>query len=493
MNEKVSVKVNNDKLTVSKGTVLSSFVNTDMPCGRHGNCGKCKVYASGKLSDITKKEREFLTADEIKSGMRLACYTSVLGECEIFTLSQSNERIVTDSKKANCNLPIFKEYGAAIDIGTTTVAAVLYDTKGNTVATASALNPQSIYGADVISRIEAALGGKADDIARIIQEKIKELTYELAKAAGISTKSIDGVVITANTVMLYLLTATDTRPLSQFPFELTRRFGEYLNPQDIGLDNLSSDAVCYLPPVISAFIGADTVCALLGVNDSDNFLLADIGTNGEIVLVKDGKKTACSTAAGPAFEGAGIEMGMRAKSGAIDKVYVVNGALFAHVLENAKPQGICGSGLVDAIACLLKTEELDESGYLESDVFIAPPVKITPADIRKLQLAKAAVRAATETLIGEHGISANELDCIYIAGGFGSYLDPDNVMTIGLLPRVAKDKIKFLGNAAIGGASMLLLDKTLIDSMQTIKDSIKTLDLATNPAFTDNYMKYMLF
>lgn len=493
MNKKVTLKVDNKEYTVLKGTVLSSFIKTDMPCGGHGNCGKCRIYASGEISEMTERERTFLTDDEIKNGIRLACFTKALGECEIFTLSQSDTKVVTDIGSVKSLLPVFKNYGIAVDVGTTTVAMALYDTSGNTVATAGDLNPQSIHGADVISRIGAALDGKAKELAELIRGKISGLTQMLCKKAKISTKEIDGAVITGNTVMLYLLTKTDTRPLSHFPFEITKNFGEYAKPTDIGLDCICPEAVCYLPPVISAFIGADTVCALLTAGREKRFLLADIGTNGEIVLFKDNKKYACSTAAGPAFEGAGIEMGMRAKDGAVDKVSIVNGNLFAHVLGNGKAEGICGSGLVDAVACLLMTGELDETGYLEDDVYITPHVKITPADIRKLQLAKGAIRAGIETLITECGIKANELDCIYIAGGFGSFLDHDSVMTIGLLPRIEKRKIKFLGNAALGGASMLLLNKSLIDSAKALTESINTVELATSPVFTDNYMKYMMF
>ena len=218
-------------------------------------------------------------------------------------------------------------------------------------------------------------------------------------------------------------------------------------------------------------------------------MLADIGTNGEMVLSADGIDFACSTAAGPAFEGAGIEMGMRAMDGAIDRVTLVNGKLFAHVIGQKEAVGICGSGLIDAVSCLLKTEEIEDSGYLEDDAVIDGSVRLTPKDVRAVQLAKSAVRAGIETLLARCKKTASQLDKIYIAGGFGSYLDIDSVITIGLLPRVDKNKVEFLGNAALGGAAAMLLDKTLTQSRR----KLQVIELANDPDFTQNYMDCMFF
>ena len=493
MNKNITVKVNGIPYTVYEGTVLSSFVKTDMPCGSHGKCGKCKVKVFGHVSELSQKEREVLTEEELRDGVRLACRTKVMGECSITTFDTADTQVLTDAKRSAATHPMFTRYGIAVDVGTTTVAAALYDTNGSVISTEGALNPQSKYGADVISRIEAALGGHADDLKALICDKISEIVKSLLQKCNVGRCDVDALVITGNTAMLHLLTGTDTEPLSHAPFKAKRLFGEYVNIAALGIDGLADGAVCYLPPCIGSFVGADTLCALLTVKKEGTFLLTDIGTNGEIVLFKDGNITACSTAAGPAFEGAGIKMGMRANNGAVDKVSIVNGRLFAHVIGDTEPVGICGSGLIDAVSCLLKTEELDETGYLENDVVILPPVVITPEDIRMVQLAKSAVRAGIQTLITKHGTTAKALEKIYVAGGFGHHLDIENVMTVGLLPRIPKSRVEFIGNAALTGAGILLTDKTLHKECEELAKNTLTAELATDPIFTENYIEYMMF
>ena len=226
---------------------------------------------------------------------------------------------------------------------------------------------------------------------------------------------------------MHLLTETDVEPLSRAPFHVERLFGEVLRADALGLTALQGDASVYLPACIAAFVGADTVCALLASDICETgktVLLADIGTNGEMALVHQGTLTVCSTAAGPAFEGVGISMGMRGAIGAIDRVRVENGALVAHVIGEGAPIGICGSGLVDTIACLLETEMVDETGYMEDDeVQIAAPVVLTQQDVRMVQLAKSAICAGLQTLLKTAGIDVSEVESLVLAGGFGSYLD----------------------------------------------------------------------
>ena len=203
---------------------------------------------------------------------------------------------------------------------------------------------------------------------------------------------------------------------------------------------------------------------------------------------------ACSTAAGPAFEGAGISMGMAGKVGAIDHVTLVNGALYAHVIGNEKPIGICGSGIVDAISCLLMTGELDETGRLEDgDAVISDKVVLTQEDIRKIQLAKSAIHAGIQTLIHASNIDISEIGSLIIAGGFGSYLDSRSAVNIGLLPYELKDKIRVIGNAALTGASMLLLNRSLRFETAKFVSEVTVTELSGNPLFADEYMERMMF
>jgi uncharacterized 2Fe-2S/4Fe-4S cluster protein (DUF4445 family) len=499
MSNTATVKLNGKYVTAERGNRLSSVIHGELPCGGHGKCGKCKVYAKGALSPLSETELLHLTSEEISSGIRLACLTSILGDCEVNEIKRTSDaQIITNGEADLDSLdPSFSKYGAAIDIGTTTLAAKLFDPKGRLLSEASALNPQSAFGADVISRIEASLKGSGPALAELIVNALDEMLNELSDKASIDPRDIDAAVITGNTAMLHLLTNTSPEPLSHAPFAAERLFGEILSAKELGLCSLSDNASIYLPPCIAAFVGADTVCAILasGMCGSDNTsLLTDIGTNGEMALLRNGELHVCSTAAGPAFEGVGISMGMRGGVGAIDKVMLQNGMPFAHVIGNVPPVGICGSGLVDAIACLLMNETLDETGYLDDDTAeIANPVVITQQDVRMVQLAKSAICAGIRTLLHKSGINAEDISAFYLAGGFGSYLDIKNAGRIGLIPEELTDKVKVIGNAALTGAAMLLLDKDLRGKARSITENVKVADLATDPFFAEEYMTGMLF
>ena len=495
--ENAVLTVNGKKIEVKKGSLLSDALSQEKPCGGKGSCGKCKVTAHGDLSPLSAAEVRLLTKEELVSGIRLACLTHILGDCEITIDGAGKDVILTDGSLGKLPLaPRFEKYGAALDIGTTTLAARLFDKKGNLLSEASAVNPQGKWGADVISRIEADLSGKGEALSRAVKDAIEKLLLSLAKDAEIHTKDVDGLVITGNTVMLHLLTGTSTEPLSHAPFAAKERFGKTAAAKELGLSVLSENTKIYLPPCISAFLGADTVCAMLasGLLDAkDPTLLVDIGTNGEIVLNDHGKLTACSAAAGPAFEGVGISSGMRGQVGAIDAVSLVNGRFTPHVIGGAKAKGICGSGIVDAIACLLAIEELDSSGYLEAPAHLADGVTLTQEDIRSVQLAKSAICAGLETLLASQKLTVGDLSRLFVAGGFGSFLNLKSAERIGLLPKGTAQKSAAVGNSALAGAAMLLLDKFLADIAARLADTTTPLDLATNQTFFEKYTEGMLF
>lgn len=357
-------------------------------------------------------------------------------------------------------------------------------------------NPQAAWGADVISRIEAALKGEGSALAASVRGAIDGLLRQMADRARISPEKIDALVITGNTAMLHLFTETSPEPLSHAPFEAKRLFGEVCSADALGL-SACPGAEIYLPRCMSAFVGADITTALLasGICEaSDTRILVDIGTNGEMALWHKGELTCCSTAAGPAFEGAGLSMGMHGQDGAVDHVTVQNGALQPHVIGGADPVGICGSGVIDALACLLETEELDETGLLETEPApIAPPVVLTQRDVRMVQLAKSAISAGLRTLLYSTGISCGEVAEMAVAGGFGSYLDVANAGRIGLIPEELVPKVRVLGNAALSGASMLLLDRELTRPCERLAQLARTLVLSSNPVFSEYYTEGMFF
>ena len=495
--KQINVTVNGKPMLTVAGLSISEIVKGEKPCGGHGRCGKCKVIARGELSELTEAELNMLSADELSRGVRLACLTDALGNCEIETFDKiEKSQIVTSGDLPDFNLnPSFKKYGVAIDIGTTTLAARLYDVRGRIIAWASQLNPQQEWGADVVSRIEASLGGKAELLAKAIREAIDGIIVDLADIAHIGAKEIDGTVITGNTVMLSLLTGEDVESFSHAPFAVNRLFGEMLTANTLELSSLNADVSVYLPPCISAFVGADTTCAIIATQlcERETAMLVDIGTNGEMALWHKGKLTVCSTAAGPAFEGVNIEMGMRGSTGAIDKVTVLNGSVNAHVIGGGKPVGICGSGLVDAVACMLDLEILDESGYLEDGEFIIQtPVILTQQDVRMLQLAKSAICAGLLTLIESQGLTAKDVPTLYIAGGFGNYLNVHSASRIGLLPTELARNSKAVGNSALAGASMMLLNIDTRNSAYELVNTAELLELSANQIFSEYYMSGMM-
>ncbi|MBE6612205.1 MAG: DUF4445 domain-containing protein [Ruminococcaceae bacterium] len=492
----MKVTINGITREAAAGCLLSELIlpgELELPCGGDGRCGKCRVTAHGALSEPSEREKHLL-GNAIHSGCRLACMTRAEGDCTVVTESADAVVCTDGARRIDLSSPAFTQFGAAVDIGTTTLAARLFDRDGRCIAEAGAKNPQSAFGADVISRIEAALAGKGRALAGCIREAVSRLLVKMADAAGILPEEIDAVVITGNTTMLHLLTETSPAALARAPFKAERLFGETIPAVELSLPTTGE---VYLPPCIAAFLGADTVTAALasGFFDGDTRtrLLADIGTNGELLLSHGGKLYACSTAAGPAFEGAGISMGMGGRPGAIDHVTVSDGTLHAHVIGDVPPTGICGSGIVDAAACLLELEILDETGFLEDgDAQIAPPVMLTQEDIRKIQLAKSAIHAGIRTLLHTAGASADGTAELVIAGGFGSYLDPENAGRIGLFPPELSSRANAVGNGALTGAAMLL-DTGRRPACAKFCRRVQVSELAANPVFIREYTEQMLF
>lgn len=491
-----TVWVNGEPRQVAVGTRLSAVLSDlHHPCGGKGICGKCRIRATGALSSLSVMEERHLTAFEIADNVRLSCCTTVEGDCRVTVDTSAELSVIADGKTVETAVPTFASYGVAVDIGTTTLAARLYDTGGRLLAQDGCANPQITFGADVLSRVGAA--GEGRDLTTPLQSAVNGLVSRLALEAGIRATAIDGVVITGNTTMLCFVSGSDPTSLARAPFGLPRAFGEALTAASVGLTALSPNRVVYLPPCASAFIGADAVCAAFSCGlgfDGHTALLADMGTNGEMILSHQDTLYACSTAAGPAFEGVGISCGLPAVTGAVDAVALVNGQMMPHTIGGGKPIGICGSGLVDAAACLRMTEEMDETGALHNEsIAITDGITLTGEDIRALQQAKSAVCSGLQTLLHHAHLTADEVKTLYVAGGFGSGLNGHNAAAIGLIPSALAPRIETAGNAALDGASRLLLDASAREKLTTIVDKIHVVELATDPYFTKKFIQNMIF
>lgn len=479
------VQVNNQNYTVPVGTLLSDLLPGHAhPCGGKGICGKCKVRVQGKVSPLSATEQRHLTPLEVADGIRLACQTTVHGDCQVERWDTMPLAICMEGGHVlTCVNPNFAHYGVSVDVGTTTLAARLYAADGTLLAELGAPNPQTAFGADVVSRVEAVLQGKGEAITETIRAGLCRLLTDLTALAGLTPHAIEELVIAGNTVMLTLLSGGEVTPFAKAPFVSASLFGETVSAASLGLICCPNASV-YLTPCASAFVGGDAVAALMATDLKNKELLLDIGTNGEIVLNTAGKLYACSTAAGPAFEGVGISCGMVAAPGAIDRVELVNGTLYPHVIGGGAAAGICGSGLVDALACLALLGE-------DGPVTLAPGITLAIEDIQALLLSKSAIRSGVETLLQTVGIQAEEIAGMAIAGGFGHYLNMGNAVRIGLLPAIGKDRIRTVGNAALAGASQLLLDATRRATAQELANSIRVVDLANNPYFAQRLIENM--
>lgn len=474
------------KVTFAAPTLLQTLLNEHgfletQPCGGRGVCGKCRVELSGLVSPPNKAE--------LKAGTRLSCQAVLLGDAQVTLAPTVKNKIEISTPKILPTLPLADGICAAVDIGTTTIAVKLYrTTDGAELSSAAELNPQCSIAADVMGRIGAALNSSSKLLKNLVCGAIDRLLKAACASAEIEAEAVSFAVITGNTTMLYLLTGRNVECLSCAPFNADHLFGEKTE--------LAGRTV-YYPPCINAFVGADIICAVLAAEmhlKSEISLLCDIGTNGELALWKNGKLYVTSTAAGPAFEGAGISFGCGSIDGAIDRVWIENGEIRAHTINDKKAVGICGSGLIDAIAVFLKTEQIDETGATEKKFLqLRDGVGITGQDIRAVQLAKAAIAAGIKTLLEFAGADLNEVSALYIAGGFGTHLNVRSAGEIGLIPSTLANKARVLGNGALTGAAKIIMNKNLLETAQQLSSCSVHLNLGGNPTFNRNYMEEMLF
>jgi uncharacterized 2Fe-2S/4Fe-4S cluster protein (DUF4445 family) len=404
--------------------------------------------------------------------------------------------------------------GLAVDVGTTTVVAYLLDLDaGKVLAVPAAANPQSRHGDDVISRIayandvEPGLG----ELGGLVRTQIEHLLDECCAQAGVSKADVCEVLAVGNTTMLCLLLGVPPRHIAHAPYIPPFTSAQRTRGLWDGVDLVTL-------PVVSAYVGADTVGVMLAeeLDRVDGPTLAiDIGTNGEIVLAAPGRILACSAAAGPAFEGAHISQGMRAASGAIDHVWMEGGDLAVSTIDGGGPVGVCGSGLADAVAVFLEEGAVDDTGRLltprEAEhagsrlterieqgaagtrCRISDQVWVTQKDIREVQLAKGAIRAGCEILMREMGIGSSDLAHVVLAGAFGSYLSPYSAVRLGLLPPVGVEIVEPVGNAAGSGAILALLSVAERRRAVEIAERTEHIELSARPEFAAELANAMLF
>ncbi len=390
-------------------------------------------------------------------------------------------------------------YMAAFDLGTTSIAGYLVRAgDGETVLTAGSRNPQARFGGDVISRADYALQNGAEPLAACAREALDALLGDMCARAGVDRKAVYAVSLAGNTAMHHLFLGIGPDSLVKAPYNPVLSQPLVLRAAEWGFE-AHPEALLFLLPVIGGFVGADTVACLVSgdwLRRDRLTLMIDIGTNGELVLGDRQRRIACSTAAGPAFEGAKITCGMRGADGAIDHAWLEGGALRWHVIGEGPAKGICGSGLVDLVAALLETGDMDETGRLEAgdryDIGDTG-VYLTQKDIREVQLAKAAMAAGLRLMAGRLGIGIGDIEEVDIAGAFGNYINPDSACAIGLLPAELRQRIVPVGNAAGAGARLALADASAWAEADTLARTTEFLELATLPEFQDEFVEQLGF
>ncbi len=462
-------------------------------CGGRGVCGKCRVrLLSGELS---------LKPDP--DGSILACQAFCTENGAVISVPDSNGTGLTDfasrtSQSDSADLSGIARLGAALDIGTTTLAMALVDLdSGKVLRTVSALNPQRSYGADVMTRITSAKQGNLQNLQDVLLKSVRALLLQLSEGLTGDT-SPELLIATGNTTMLHLFLGISPEGMGQYPF--TPAFTDIQTRTGAELD-LPIGKVLTMP-CASAFIGADIVGGALvsGFEETDDTprLLLDIGTNGEMILSANGKLYAASTAAGPALEGANISCGVGGIPGAVDHVSLAmrdgRQTVTYTTIGGKEPIGLCGCGLIDLCALLLLTGELDMTGRLASPYTIpGTPVTLDQADIRQVQLAKSAVAAGILALTDSAETTPDAISQVMIAGGLGFYLNTQSAFAIGLLPPDLGRNIESIGNSALHSACVCLTDPAKLESARQIASACKVIELNLSPVFNDAFIDNMLF
>jgi len=544
------------KINVSTGTSLldaahQAGILLESPCNREGICGKCKVAVDGDSHSSLRDGQgdHLLRTVEEGDDWVLGCQVYIYGDIRVVVQpsEQSMTAIVADGKC--CLVPlhpmIVKEYeplsgttrvmaggllletetgdttdslyGVAIDIGTTTLVVALVDlATGKEVASTSALNPQALHAQDVLSRIK--LGSAKDGLILLQTELFRELNRMIALLSAGENRNrshIYEAILSGNTTMLTIAAKTSPSSLGKSPYQVQVQTDCSLPAVELGLQ-IAEKGIVWFPPVASAYVGADIISGIIAadlLHLAGITLFVDIGTNGEMLIAADGKITATSTAAGPAFEGMNISCGMRAVDGAIEKVHLKGGTVEIQTISGALPIGLCGSGLLDVVGEMAREGIVDRNGRFAkpgTEVFevwrdyidviegrtrfrLSEKVSVTQQDIRQVQLAKGAVRAGVDLLLKKTQLAAEDVDRVFIAGSFGAHLQVSSLIFLGLLPESFADRVEFLGNTSRSGATAFLLNQKMRREASALVKRMTVLELSGEPEFDKIFLQALAF
>ena len=462
MKDNVKVNINGKVFSVIKGTLLSDILDIEKPCGGHGICGKCNVIVNGKNE--------------------LACKYLINSDVEI-VYSQKKDIVSNSGVKEDGHLS--DNLCLALDIGTTTIALALVslDSK-KVIKVITKTNPQRIYGADVMSRIEYCQKNSINNLQSVLVDKVNEMINEF------SIELIDTMYVSANVTILHTFFGVDCASIGVAPYKAQFLEKKVIKAKDIGINKVQT--IISLPSIAS-FVGADIVAGMnyIGMpTDDDYYLLVDLGTNAEIVLFSNKKGICTSAAAGPCFEGANICCGMSATDGAIYAFDIVNAEKHYYTINDCDAVGICGTGLIDIISKLLKNGYIDDTGYMENDFYLSSNVYISPKDVRQYQLAKSAVYSSIITLLKNENINFNKIQKMFVSGGFSAMINFFNAVESGLFPVELSNKIVSINNSSLLGTIKYALEG---GNLEHLIDKTNYIDLTQDEYFNNLFIENMIF
>lgn len=484
MGFKVTFHPSGKEAVVDAGTKISDAarmadVRIATPCGGAGRCRRCNVLIGGDHGDRV-----------------LACMTPVDRDMEVIVPESETRSIVaaTDNKCSTVKeiTPMTDGLGLAVDIGTTTVAVDIVRMEDAVeLYSATGVNGQKVLGDDVLARIQHAADGGTEELRRLVLETVDYLIEDFEDRS-----KIKAVYVAGNTTMEHLFAGVDPTPIRVEPYLPVVESSE-MSGADSGL-SVDPGAKVVTMPCISAYVGGDITSDIVfaGMDQSEGMsLLIDVGTNGEVALGNRDMLMVCSSSAGPAFEGGNLKSGMLAKKGAVDSISIKDGVVEYTVIGGAEPTGICGSGIIDMLAQLYLDGLVDKRGnftdkaVLEDGRFIVcGDIGISSAEIKDVIMTKAAIFSASNSLLRNLGLSFSDLDRVYIAGGFGNFINMDSAIAIGMFPDVDRDRFAYLGNASLAGAKTALLSSSFRDRISEAFGKMTYMDLSSDPVFFDEYM-----
>lgn len=469
------------------------------PCAGNGTCGACKIKVLEGSLAASLKDKQMLSEEQIKDGWRLACQAYPTEECRIL-IPTEDFTVMTGYEAGNIEISSSQGggYSIAIDLGTTTLAYELFDVNtGSTVKTVSSTNPQRIYGADVVSRMEQSDNGRCDMLKLCIRQGMRKDIAALLH--DIEPAKIQSIGISGNTAMVHLFMGYSCEGLGRYPFRPVTL--EHMQTDAKELNLMDQAVPVSITGGISAYVGGDVLAGFAAQRmrqEGGPCLYIDLGTNAEMALADGhGKIYVTSAPAGPAFEAANISCGVGSIEGAVSGISIENGQQTLITIGEKEPVGFCGSGILEAVYELLKNGVIDETGLLEDAYFEkgypVGKLKITQQDIRQIQLAKSAVFSAIQILMKKAKVTSDRIKRVYLAGGFGFYLNIKKAVGIGLLPENFSEKIMTIGNSSLHGTKEILTGMIKEEELEDIKNICEEIYLSNENDFQNIFMENMNF